>query len=272
MIRFALLTIFVAASGGVARAACVELAGEPALVEAIGRELGTRGIAVEACPSLRATVAWRGAELVVVVDDGRSTERTVGEVATAATVIESFARGDVALPLLATRAVPAPPHREPPVEPPRPSLQLAANVESSFANDGTTWLGASAKICVRLGPLCAAARFRTMEVVEGLGGVERGLNELLIGVDVPIALGRWRLAPGFAGGLGGMETRVGGMKRETGGFRAETHVSLAIPIANQLAIDLSLGAGFGDFDRSLVMAPLEPSVELRGGIGLRYGR
>lgn len=99
--------------------------------------------------------------------------------------------------------------------------------------------------------------------------------EVLIGVDVPIAMGRWLLTPGFAGGLGGMETRAGGMKRETGAFRAEANVSLSVPIARALAVDLSLGASFGeqnDFDGSTIEAPLEPWGMFRTGLGLRYTR
>lgn len=300
MIRFTLPLTVVTALGGVARAeSCppaVTLAGDPALVEAIGRELGARGIrgAGDAgCPALRANVAWRGAELVVVIEnpDGSSTERSVNEAATAATVIESFARSDVASPLLAARAVPASPSPDSPALPPFPprqeqpapgrapsqSIHLLANFESSFATDSTTWLGASAKICIKVGPMCAAARFRAHMVVEGLRphGMERDLIEVLIGVDVPIELGRLLVTPGFAGGLGGMETRAGGMKRETGAFRAEANVSLSVPIASKLAVDLSLGASFGeqnDFDGSTIDAPLEPWGMFRTGLGLRYTR
>jgi hypothetical protein len=290
MIRFAILTILVAALAGVARAdtcpPAVELAGDPELVVAIARELAARGIAIglAGCPSLRARVAWRGSELVVVVDnaDGSASERSVSEVKTAATVIESFTRTDVAMPLLATRAIATPPAVTaiaPPILParaPRPRFELAASLESAFANDGTTWVGGNLKICIKFGPACAAARMRSSRVIEGLGalGVERSMIELLIGVDVPIALGRMLLVPGFAGGLGGMETRASGMKRETGAFRAEVHVALAIPIVHKLALEVSLGGGLGqqtDFDRSGVMVPAEPWGLVRTGVGLRYG-
>ena len=271
-------------------APAVRLDGDPVLVAEVARELAGRGIRVavdDACPARRATVVRRGGEVVVtiVADDGTATERSITEAGTAASVIESFTRTDVATPLLATRAIPTtatpvvePPRVEAPATPTAPPqrLHLAANLESAYANDGTTWLGASVKLCITVGPLCAAARFRSSLVVAGLDapGVERDLNELLVGVDVPFALGPVRLAPGFAGGLGGMETRAGGMKRETGAFRAEAQVALWAPIVDGLALEASVGVGLGDqieFDPSSSLAVPDPWVAVRGGVGLRYG-
>lgn len=136
MIRLALLATLAAAVGGVAWAdpcpPSVRLTGDPALVAEIARELGGRGIGVVVdgrCPSPHAHVARRGARLVVVIDnaDGSSTERIVREAGTAATVIESFTRTDVAMPLLATRSIPVSslPPPLPPPPPPRRQPYLA---------------------------------------------------------------------------------------------------------------------------------------------------
>lgn len=266
---------------GVDARACpptIALRGDPALVAEIAGELARRGIegSTEACPGPRATIHRRGGELVVEVEDadGSSSERAVAGVSTAATVIESFARVDVGAPLLATRTVvqpaAAPPPRLEPVAVHR-SLYVSGGAESSFANDRTTWLGATVKLCIQLGPLCASARWRKLEVVDGMEA-SRHLNELLIGVDLPISLGRVLLVPGFAGGLGGMETTTGGMRRQTGGFRAEAQLAVAMPIAGALAIEVSTSAGLGDFDPAEVMGPAEPWGELRAGLGLRYRR
>lgn len=265
----------------------VDLAGEPALVAVIAGELGARGIGDAegaACAPLRAAVEWRGPLLVIAIDDGGAAplERVVRDPATAATVIESFTRTDVASPLLAARAVPRTPEIEAPAPavpvapaPRRTGVHLSASVESSFANDDTTWLGGSVGVCVRTGPICATARLRWAGVVGGFGAaeVERNVKELLIGVDLPIALGRVLVTPGYAGGLGGMETHVGGMDRHTGSFRAEAHVGLAVPVARALAMDLAVSLALGErteFDAA-AMVPSEPWGMVRAGLGLRYG-
>lgn len=289
MVRLALLTLVAGFLGGVARAdSCppsVLLEGDAALVAAIAGDLLARGITTSAagdCSPVRARVERRGHEIVIVVVEhtGSSTERVVTETATAATVIESFTRGDMALPLLATRTITAPSRAAPPYEDatlqrtPSPSIQLAAALESSLANDGTTWVGGNLKLCIRVGPICATARFRKSRVIDGLAAAERDLAELLVGVDIPIPLGPVVLVPGFAGGFGGMDTYLAGMRRETGAFRGETHVALWVPLVFNLALEASLGAGLGqqtDFDRSGLMVPPEPWGALRAGIGLRYG-
>lgn len=291
VLRLAILITLV--SAGAARAErcppSARLSGEAKLVEGVARELAARGIATEgeaACPSVRARIAARAGQLVVMIegpDGAAGDERLVNEVSAAATVIESFARTDVALPLLAARSTPTrstPPavmatRSEAPVASaaPRVHVALGASVESSRASDGTTWLGANAKICIELGAVCAAARYRASKVVAGFDATDiaREHSELLIGVDVPIALGgRLRLVPGFAGGVGRMETRIAGAKQSTGGFVAEGHVSLSRPIVHALAIEVSLGAVLGDYERASAMAPAEPPVSVRAGVGLRY--
>lgn len=266
----------------------VRLVGEQALVTEIAVELGARGIVVsidERCPSLLVRVTHRGPQLVVVIDtaDGSSSERVVGEVRTAATVIESFTRTDVSNPLLSTRTFHAAPMgpRVPPIdevslapEARRVHFALTASLESSLTSDGVTWLGYNLKIGFELGPLYATARLRSSKVVGGLGapGVGRDHNELLIGVDVPISIGRLQLSPGFAGGVGRMETRASGMKYETGVFVGEVQLSLSIPIAHDLAVDVAIATVLGDYARTSQLAPAEPAVAVRAGIGLTYRR
>ena len=80
----------------------VALSGDDALVRTVGDLLAARGITAPTtrCPAVRARVERRGAQLVVDGDgpDGARIERAVGEPATAASVIESWARSDVAAP------------------------------------------------------------------------------------------------------------------------------------------------------------------------------
>lgn len=267
--------------------AAIRVDGDPDLVDQVRHELERRGIdtSPEAdCPSLHVTIVRRGIQIAVVVEStGETTERLVSEASTAATVIESFTRTDVTTPLLATRATSAGIATRLPSTPPTPTtpvaqqgvhLAVTASFESSLASDRTTWLGYNLKLCIELGPICAAARLRSNKVLSGLDGADiaREHSELLIGVDVPLALGRFQLSPGFAGGVGRMETNTSGMKRETGGFVVETHVSLSIPVASQIALATSLSAVLGDYDTAAVMAPTEPSFFLLASLGLTYRR
>src|SRR6185295_10792158 len=77
------------------------------------------------------------------------------------------------------------------------------------------------------------------------GELERAGTELLLGIDVPLALGRMTLSPGFAAGLGSIHTRAEGtrhMGSETGGPRADVHATLSIPLGRRLALDLFAAA------------------------------
>lgn len=190
---------------------------------------------------------------------GSSTERSVNAVGTAATVIEVVhahgCREAAARDAIDPDPPTSPRHEQPALgSTPRQSLHLSASLESSFANDETTWLGANLKICLEAGPVCAAARLRSSKVVEGLSapGVER---------DPERAPDRYRCSDrartiSASAGFREWTGRDGDprlrMTRETGAFRAETQQN--------------------DFDRSLVMVPPEPWIMVRAGVGLRYGR
>jgi hypothetical protein len=224
-------------------------------------------------------------------------ERAVGEPATAATVIESWARTDVAAPLLETRAVPAVDAR---VAAPAPVVALAPDAqgiqlflaeETSLASDRTVWQGVQLGACVMLGPICAAARVHGGKVIAKPDGWDRFARKggaLYAGIDVPIAAGRVRLTPGFAAGYGTMLTHhIGdGDGEKTGieisGPRAEVHVALAIPLTPHIAIDLATSAeltqatgmethGSAPSPDAAILYPDEPRALFRFAIGVRYG-
>lgn len=273
------------------------LAGDPDLVGAVSDILAVRGIALEpgSCPALRAQLTRRGEALVVELTQGDAPaiERVVAEASTAATVIESFTRADVGSPLLATHAVPSTTVdtiRASPV----PALDAWSSrasargvhvfgaFETSYASDRTSWVGAHLGACIMLGPVCAAARIRVANVASGPGvwesQVERRSIEMLGGLDIPFAVGRATLSPGFAAGLGQMHTRgqTHDMRSETGGMRADVHLTCSIPLSRHLAIDV-----FGAADltqetivengSAMVVLPAEPRLIMRLGLGVRYG-
>jgi hypothetical protein len=291
----------------------VALTGDEDAVRAVRDQLDARGIAGEtpSCPVLRARIERRGELLVVAIErptgpaaasgavtgaaTGAAIERAVGGPATAATVIESWARTDVAAPLLEARAVP-PGEAEsawPTAAPAAPSpaargIQLFAAAETSFASDHTVWEGIQLGACVMLGPICGAARVHGGKVIaspDGWGRFVRKGAEVYGGIDVPIALGRNRLTPGFAAGYGTMLTHHIGDGEKTGieisGPRAEVHVAFTIPVTSHVAIDLATTAELtqatgrethgsvatGD----AVVFPDEPRALFRIAVGVRYG-
>jgi hypothetical protein len=263
----------------------VALAGDAALVGAVGDVLATRGIALDApgCPAVAARIDARDGALVIGV---AGVERVVGDTATAATVIESFSRADVATPLLAIRAVPrgAPPDEDRGVAPARDrsarGVQLFGAFEGSYASDRTTWMGAHVGACVMLGPVCAAARLRMAGVAGGPGvwdgAIERRSMELLFGIDIPLAVGGLTVTPGFAAGLGQMHTRdeQRDVRNETGGPRADVHVTVSIPIGGRLAVDLFAAVDLTQethVEHETEPLPDEPRALVRLGAGARFG-
>jgi hypothetical protein len=292
VLLLALLTALPAAADACPLA--VVLDGDAHAIATVGEMLAARGIALEAidCEPTRAHLEVRGAQIAidVVQTDGAHIERIVGDSATAATVIESFARSDVGDPLLASRPVPAPPARaaSPEIEvsrtqPPPPSprgVRLSIVYESSFASDGTRWTGLHIGACIMLGPVCAGALLRGAKVTKDPwdDDIERQTTELFGGLDVPFSIGRWQFAPGFAAGLGHMHTRVGESHTETGGVRADAHVTFSIPIWRRLAVDI-FAAGIltqeTRIDDQMIGAttvrPDEPRLVFRLGAGLSYG-
>ena len=280
---------------GVAAAApcgpAATIAGEPALVAAIAPILAARALTDGApgCPALAVTVSARDGAVIVAFDHrGQRLERTVTDVASAATVIESFVRGDVAAPLLTPRAgPPPPPPPAPPAPPPAPAsnrgrVHVFLGPDAALARDGTRWLGAQVGACVTLGPVCAAVRHRLATVVAGPGEwtstLERRAIELLVGIDVPLAIGGVRLTPGFAGGIGQLDTRdrARDLRVETGGLRADIHATIGFAITPRWAVELAAagvltqathvegGAGPSDL-------PREARLLGHLGVGVRYG-
>jgi hypothetical protein len=277
----------------------VALSGDAGLVTAVGDLLGARGIARDTprCPMVRAHVERRGPLVVVGIDgpDGAPIERSVTELATAATVIESWTRSDVAAPLLATHelpAGPAPGDGAPAVVAASPpaarGIQLYAAEETSFATDRTVWEGMQLGACIMLGPICASARVHGGTVISqpsSWAGLKRKGAEVYVGIDVPIALGRMRLTPGFAAGYGTMLTHRGSeddrMGVEISGPRAEVHAAFSLPLTAHIAIDLMLTGALTqatamethgrDIPDPVTVFPDEPRGFVRFAVGVRYG-
>jgi len=294
VVRFALVIVIVGATRAASAAPCEGLHGDAALVSAVGDLLVQRNVS---CGDLRGEIRQDGGSIVVTREDVVPVERRVADLATAATVIESWSVSNVTDPLLVAHPIPVVASAEPTAEPPPrvvvverqlpPSTfhgsQLFAAAETSVADDRTTWAGAQIGACVVIGPICAEASARFANVVDGPSfwtGLDRRSIEVLIGGDVPINVGRGLLLLGFGGGTGQVHTRVDSrddhrMASETGGLRAEVHAAYAYPLTRAIAVDVTFSLDLTQATRSEKTTPMplpdEPLLLARFGVGLRWG-
>ena len=269
------------------------LEGDGALVGPIDAALEKRGIATTAtpeCPAAKAHIARDAESVIVTVTDpnGRRSQRKLADHDAAASLIESWARQDINAMALLGFTDPAPLATEPPprvdavapasvVARPRDPVSVVAALESSFGFDGTSWLGARAGACLRIGPVCAGANARL------LSADQRRSYDVLAGVELPIALAsRVVVIAGGGVGVGWFQTPFMDGEAMTTvtstGVRLDGHVSLSWSIARSVSLHagFSLGASpqapyviqQGDLGN---VTNGEPSGFLRGDIGLRIG-
>jgi hypothetical protein len=295
---FAVMLSLTAGLGRGARACppTVRLSGDEALIAEVTPVLVERGIALDdgGCPALVITLEKRG-QTIAVCDasaDGPASAREVTDVRTAATVIESWVRTDVEAPLLEPRrsgdaepagAAPTVVAAAPPAR--GRGLQAFAVGEVTFASDHSDWLGFEVGACLMLGRVCAGARARLSAVADGPGPWERSVDrqvvEALVGLDLPVRLGRATLSPGLAVGAGRAQTheedaegnQEGG--QVTIGLRTELHLAVSVAVSRSLAAETSLSLGAAQTIRteSTSREPLPGAARLlaHAGVGLRFG-
>ena len=206
--------------------AVARVSGAPALVGPVVSLLRQRGVPVageSACGVISAVLASEAERVrVTIIDgDGRVVERVVDDAESAATAVESWARGDIADPLLAARAAPPRPavDREAPraielesaSRPAARRVDAGALAELAVSDDDALWAGVRAQGCVEIGATCIGAMLRYAVDTETDGTTvqqssHRSAIDLLVIGEVPIGLarGRFSLAPGLGGGLGAL--------------------------------------------------------------------
>jgi hypothetical protein len=257
------------------------LDGDPMLVASIGDDLARRGIVTIAPPdaeAVRVRLAREDRGILVDLSDpqGRTAERAVGSPDTAAALIESWSRREIADPLLAPRrpeppvvqaeaAIPAPPSRW------RPTFRLDGR--SAGDPENGWWLGVGAGACVRFGPICMGGEGRLARLIAGnndghfsVAPQVRSDWQALATAELPIELGRPVLLLGLGVGFG---QRLSGTQ-VTVGPRSEGHATLAMPLWSQLAVEAGVTAVFGR--QTVVDMPgARADNELEFGVGLRWG-
>ncbi|CAN5877536.1 hypothetical protein BH11MYX3_BH11MYX3_39540 [soil metagenome] len=271
------------------------VAGDPTLAAAVGELLGSHGIeSTESteCPAVHAQVMRRGDAIVVTrISPGSepTAEHLVSELATAATVIESWTRDDLEAVSLISSAhtTPALDYAGPPAvtrlaAPPAPRVRAFGAFETSFADDRSGWVGMVVGGCVQVGVVCASVRGRFAAVAFGArawNNIERHAVDVLVGGDIPLRFGATTLSFGFGAGMGsthtGLEEAHAMRGTETFGLRADAHVAWAIPIFRSLALDLSASIDASQVTdvetSSTAMLASEPWMLARIAAGLRLG-
>ncbi len=284
------------------------LSGPSPLVQELTRALVERGVRVEPaglppgeCAPLAVELTATDGLFGVSIADawGRTAERTVKDPATAATLIESWARMDLldgattTSSRSATAAV-LPPLKNAPVETPTQkieptTLRAAAapaaplpektslfrlSAEGGVGRDGLRWVGVSGSACARLGPVCLGMGARY-----GLSQARQNAVDGLALLDVPLVFGRFSLTPGVGIGVGWLSAH------EHGGFgsfgsdhneglaaRAEVHLMASFRLSERLSIQLGTSAthapSFGHHQEFMGDPHL---AVIRGQAGLVWG-
>lgn len=251
-----------------ARAECRPAAvpiGDPVLVQSLRERLSASGITTApaaGCPAVRVELEQRGDQLHLRVVDAyqRLGERDVGDVATAAAVIESWTLQEIepgAVP--AEPAIDAPAAPAPVLAPAAASSRLAIGAASRTAvgDDGSTWLGGGLDACVRVGWACLGATGSVAADTSTVADLHTGSHRsvavaALAAADAPLRIGRFVARPGITAGYGWERLQQQhvdahgqplSIAASSYALRVGTHASLAYPLARSLAV---FGELFGD--------------------------
>jgi hypothetical protein len=260
------------------------ITGEEALVHSLFATDALSDVSAEAlpgCPAIWVTVTQQPAGLVVQIGDhlGRRYERTVGDVQTAAALVESWARGDTlmsALPALDISGDPAPsqtetpePLRSPPAPAgpesgspaPKPAAGITVEIgfEYTMGADGSSWFGGQGYFCSTLGIACIGALIRGA-ADPTVTGRYRELTDIRASMDVliiatlPIEVRRIRVSPLVGLGAGWVQTsrempgerempddEVDVKEASYGGVRLALSAMISINLVQGLFLDMAAG-------------------------------
>ncbi len=284
-----------AATAGVACPAAATIGGDPELSATLQRELAARGVegsAATGCELVHATVARSDTHLRVSITDpaGRTSERLVSDVASAATLIETWTHPELSDPILHEDVDPTTSvgGTAPPVTA-RMSFALTAALESSLGSDGSVWGGAALTASAGVGHACAGVTLRFSNDAEFFGDAarfdaDRAGIEILGTADFPFHVGRVLVSPGLAIGAGWMRARSPDpdmdhvvVDDDHIGLRTDAHAGVYFPLADGVQLYLSAAAAFVPLAHGTTDTPGEPFVIgeprafLRLGAGLAYG-
>ncbi len=279
----------------------VALTGEPALVVPISRRLARSGVTLVArkgCRPLRVAVKRHGDRLRCTIRDahGRTSVREVNDVATAAAIIDSWTRMELASHPPAPEEAPLPSTAGEPdtslavVEvstAARSRLGVGASLEAATAGNGSTWVGTVLRGGVDFGGVWLGALLRVAADTHWSGdtdGAERSHSggDLLVTVDLPQALGGFSVSPGAGAGIGWMHLGSGHLPgvltkpaEDHSALVLDVHVVLSRKLTRGLALELgvaldTLALHSQDSDEGGEGCSILPREFFRASLGLRY--
>ncbi|MDZ4696846.1 MAG: hypothetical protein SGI86_17035 [Deltaproteobacteria bacterium] len=264
--------------------------------------------AAAGCGIVLARVDRVGGGLQVRIKDasGRISQRDVSSVAAAGALIESWARSDVPASLL----FPIDEGDATVVDVQRDAIAsapvvaavfgVAFSAETTVSDDGSSWMGARASGCVRVGAVCVGVLGRFASDMENQRPAsevarERTAVDGLLGVGMPIGIGGLTLQPGVAFGVGWLRSQITQFEstrnanedvevdgdadaeeeedslvtdvRSGVGLRAEASMTLGWKVHRAIGVELTLAT---------TVAPAAETVDeslllYRGSIGVRWG-
>jgi len=280
----------IASASSIARADCRPTAipsGEPALVQRLAERLAANGIETTeaaSCPSARVRVEQRGDQILVEITDrfGRTGTREVRDVATAATVVESWTSQEVeagTLPALATPAVAAPAIVVAATRPEQ-RLGVAAAFDSAAGSDGSVWLGGGVETCVRVRRLCVGGAVRAArDAVASLGSIDHDTTAIAatIGAGLPQRFGRVTVVPAIGAGYGWQRLTEHhldahlqplDLSRSSHGLIGDAHVAAIVAVARRIALYAALG---GELALARTDTTTGPRGFARAAFGVWFG-
>ena len=284
------------------------LSGPGPLVQELTRALVERGVRVEPAglppgdckPLVVELTASDGLFGVSIADAwGRTAERTVKDPATAATLIESWARMDLLDGATTTSSVsasaaasPPPPLKnaqpETPTQKMEPTALAAAapsptvvektslfrlSAEGGMGKDGLRWIGLAGSACARLGPVCLGMKARY-----GISQERQNAVDGLAVLDLPLVFGRVSLTPGVGVGVGWLSGRDQGFgafgHQDDAGLapRAELHLMASVRLSERLSLELgAAGTVAPSFGHHRELMGDSHLAIVRGQAGLVWG-
>ncbi len=276
-------------SASEARAECRPTAipsGEPTLVVRLSERLAASGIATSAatgCPIARVRVEQRGEQIRVEITDsfGRTGTREVRDVATAATIVESWTSQAIEVGSLPSLVGPAPAPAVVAVAATPWIYGVTAAFDSSAASDGSIWMGGVVTSCVRVGAVCAGMMLRgTSDTVAAGTMIDHDTRELdaLATVGLPRRLGGFTITPGIGAGYRWQQitehhfdaVHMVGFEqaRSSHGLVADVHVDATHPLGNHVSI---YAAVRGDSAVLRSDSTTGPRSFVHASIGIRLG-
>jgi hypothetical protein len=293
------LVLAIAAAAHADPVACPAVAvthGDEQAAAELGKLLAERGISGAApagCGALDVQIQPQGRRLRVSMKDpyGRVAVRTVRDLSTAATIVETWTRQALATEVTFAAAKTQEPAPEPtPVEttaavaavvstPTIHRWAATASAETSASTDGDVWLGGAFGGCRLVHRFCVGVLGRA--ATDSSGAYARHDLAGLAAADFARGRGNWGFRAGLAAGLGWSDNDLHndfhGVENESGfDLRLRVHVTASRALSDALALEAGVTLESALLARDATVSPhvIDPGPGtnfVRFALALRFG-